>query len=240
MDKIIAESQSELQEEDLKRKEHGNRQEGIDFDLTWVKHMKWVRHFGDCQLLKIYDTAQGIGARYGKGKATTPADENGRKEMRFLTRLNESFDRESTRENAPSKEENERQMVNGLRMLMGPASMWRPGEQRECMEKILALPGEESAICVLPTGAGKSLLFMVPAVMRGGHERGGGTIRGVDDGDGGEGQTDGSGCGGVPAVGQLGAGKFAKGGANGGCRRGHGVGAKLARRTRRSRMRLTE
>lgn len=94
MDKIIAESQSELQEEDLKRKEHGNRQEGIDFDLTWVKHMKWVRHFGDCQLLKIYDTAQGIGARYGKGKATTPADENGRKEMRFLTRLNESFDRE--------------------------------------------------------------------------------------------------------------------------------------------------
>lgn len=112
---------------------------------------------------------------------------------------------------------------------MGPASMWRPGEQRECMEKILALPGEESAICVLPTGAGKSLLFMVPAVMRGGHERGGGTIRGVDDGDGGEGQTDGSGCGGVPAVGQLGAGKFAKGGANGGCRRGHGVGAKLAR-----------
>ncbi|EXU99161.1 DUF3505 domain protein, partial [Metarhizium robertsii] len=35
MDKIISESQIELQEEDMKRREHGNRQEGIDFDSTW-------------------------------------------------------------------------------------------------------------------------------------------------------------------------------------------------------------
>lgn len=68
----------------------------------------------------------------------------------------------------PDKEENERYMVDGLRLLMGPASTWRPGKQRECMEKILALDGDQSAICVLPTGAGKSLLFMVLAIMRGG------------------------------------------------------------------------
>lgn len=76
--------------------------------------------------------------------------------------------KKSKKEGRPSKEENERRMVDGLRMLMGPTSTWRPGKQRECMEKILALQGEESAICVLPTGAGKSLLFMVPAIMRGG------------------------------------------------------------------------
>ncbi|EFZ03304.2 DNA helicase, ATP-dependent, RecQ type [Metarhizium robertsii ARSEF 23] len=76
--------------------------------------------------------------------------------------------KKNKKEDQPSKEENERHMMDGLRMLMGPASTWRPGKQRECMEKILALQGEESAICVLPTGAGKSLLFMVPAIMRGG------------------------------------------------------------------------
>ncbi|KID81895.1 recQ family helicase [Metarhizium guizhouense ARSEF 977] len=97
MDKIISESQIELQEEDMKRREHGNRQEGIDFDSTWVKHMKWVSHFGDRSLLEIHDTAQGIGARYSKGKATTPEDENAVRERQLLTRLNESFDREVDR-----------------------------------------------------------------------------------------------------------------------------------------------
>ncbi|KID59634.1 recQ family helicase, partial [Metarhizium brunneum ARSEF 3297] len=41
------------------------------------------------------------------------------------------------------KEENERYMVDGLRLLMGPASTWRPGKQRECMEKILVLDGDQ-------------------------------------------------------------------------------------------------
>ncbi|KAH6982549.1 hypothetical protein EDB80DRAFT_592644 [Ilyonectria destructans] len=41
------------------------------------------------------------------------------------------------------------------------------------MQAILSLHGEQSAICVLPTGAGKSLLFMVPAIM---HDGGGTSI----------------------------------------------------------------
>lgn len=36
------------------------------------------------------------------------------------------------------------------------------------MQAILLLHREQSAICILPTGAGKSLLFMVPAIMRDG------------------------------------------------------------------------
>ncbi|OAQ71908.1 hypothetical protein VFPPC_12026 [Pochonia chlamydosporia 170] len=97
MDNIIAESQAELLEEDTKRNEHGNRQEGIDFDSTWVKHMKWVRHFGDRNLLDIHDAAQGIRARASKAKTRAPEDEMNTRETQLLTRLGESFDREVDR-----------------------------------------------------------------------------------------------------------------------------------------------
>lgn len=36
------------------------------------------------------------------------------------------------------------------------------------MHAIMRLDGPQHLICVLPTGAGKSVLFMAPAVMRGG------------------------------------------------------------------------
>lgn len=97
MDKIIAESQTELLEEDTKRKEHSNRQEGIDFDSTWVKHMMWVRHFGDRDLLEIHDAAQGIRAKASTAKATASGDEKATRETQLLTRLYESFDREVDR-----------------------------------------------------------------------------------------------------------------------------------------------
>lgn len=65
----------------------------------------------------------------------------------------------------PTAEETEQQMVVGLRTLMGPTSTWRSAKQRESMQAILSLRGDQGAICILPTGAGKSLLFMIPAVM---------------------------------------------------------------------------
>ena len=38
-------------------------------------------------------------------------------------------------------------------------------KQEECMRWILGLGPRQSAICVLPTGAGKSILFLLPAVL---------------------------------------------------------------------------
>lgn len=97
MDRMIADSKAELLEEDTKRNEHGNRQEGIDYDSTWVKEMKWVRHFGDRSLTEIHDAAQGIRAKASKVKTRVPEDEKATRELQLLTRLNESFDREVDR-----------------------------------------------------------------------------------------------------------------------------------------------
>lgn len=97
MDKIIAESQTELLEEDTKRNEHGNRQEGIDFDSTWVKQMKWVKHFGDRNRIEIHDAAQGIRAKASQAKTRVSKEEAVMREMQLLTRLGESFDREVDR-----------------------------------------------------------------------------------------------------------------------------------------------
>ena len=58
------------------------------------------------------------------------------------------------------------EIVVGLRQLLGPTSRWRSIKQMESMKAIIALKDGETAISVLPTGAGKSILFMLPAVMR--------------------------------------------------------------------------
>ena len=60
----------------------------------------------------------------------------------------------------------EAEMAAGLRKLLGPDATWRTEKQAECMRTIMALKHGQSAINVLPTGAGKSILFMLPAVMR--------------------------------------------------------------------------
>ncbi len=62
-------------------------------------------------------------------------------------------------------EDVEKRIVHGLRRLMGPTSTWKSTKQMECMRMIASLRGDRCGICVLPTGAGKSLLFMIPAVM---------------------------------------------------------------------------
>jgi superfamily II DNA or RNA helicase len=54
-----------------------------------------------------------------------------------------------------------------LRELEGKSATWRSAKQEECMHAIMQLEGERHLVCVLPTGAGKSILFMAPAMMRG-------------------------------------------------------------------------
>ncbi|KAK2684833.1 hypothetical protein QWA68_016741 [Fusarium oxysporum] len=56
-------------------------------------------------------------------------------------------------------------MAEGLRALLGPEATWRTEKQAESMRTIMSLKADQTAINVLPTGAGKSILFMLPAVM---------------------------------------------------------------------------
>lgn len=59
----------------------------------------------------------------------------------------------------------EAELTAGLRAVLGPEATWRSEKQAESMRAIMQLGPKESMISVLPTGAGKSILFMVPAVM---------------------------------------------------------------------------
>lgn len=60
----------------------------------------------------------------------------------------------------------EEQITTGLCKLLGPGATWRSEEQAESMRAIMALKDDQSLISVLPTGAGKSILFMLPAIMQ--------------------------------------------------------------------------
>ncbi len=60
----------------------------------------------------------------------------------------------------------ERELQDGLRRLLGAGSRWRSDKQAESMRTIMGLADGQSAISVLPTGAGKSILFMLPAMLR--------------------------------------------------------------------------
>jgi superfamily II DNA helicase RecQ len=52
----------------------------------------------------------------------------------------------------------------GLRILLGDRARWKSDEQREGMRHIMTLKGNKVLIIVLPTGGGKSIFFMLPAV----------------------------------------------------------------------------
>lgn len=64
----------------------------------------------------------------------------------------------------PPRDPEQERMV-GLRKLLGPNATWRSPKQEESMKANMELLGGQSAINVLPTGAGKSILFMLPAVL---------------------------------------------------------------------------
>lgn len=57
--------------------------------------------------------------------------------------------------------------LKALQDVEGAQATWRSPKQAVCMHTIMRMQGAEQLICVLPTGAGKSVLFMAPAVMRG-------------------------------------------------------------------------
>ncbi|KAK2684950.1 hypothetical protein QWA68_016472 [Fusarium oxysporum] len=57
-------------------------------------------------------------------------------------------------------------ITEGLQALLGPKATWRSEKQAESMRAIMSLKTDQTAINVLPTGARKSILFMLPAVMQ--------------------------------------------------------------------------
>ncbi|KAF9776372.1 hypothetical protein IL306_005458, partial [Fusarium sp. DS 682] len=92
--------------------------------------------------------------RSSKRRKTTQEEEPARK-------------RKETKETREEKKKKklEDDMADGLQKLLGPKATWRSDKQAESMRSIMALKADRTAINVLPTGAGKSILFMLPAVM---------------------------------------------------------------------------
>lgn len=56
-------------------------------------------------------------------------------------------------------------MIDGLRKLLRLKATWRSDKQAESMRSIMALKADEAAINILPIGASKSILFILPAVI---------------------------------------------------------------------------
>ena len=54
---------------------------------------------------------------------------------------------------------------NGLWQLLGNSAIWQSEEQHEGMVKVIRIGDRAVLIVVLPTGGGKSILFMAPAVI---------------------------------------------------------------------------
>lgn len=53
-----------------------------------------------------------------------------------------------------------------LPLLLGQGAQWRLPEQEQAIKRIVTMQDGETLITVLPTGACKSILFMLPALMR--------------------------------------------------------------------------
>ncbi|KAL9565571.1 hypothetical protein ACKAV7_009753, partial [Fusarium commune] len=73
-----------------------------------------------------------------------------------------------TREEKEEKKKKklEEEIRDRLRKLLRPKATWRSDKQAESMRSIMTLKADQTAINMLPTGAGKSILFMLPAVMQ--------------------------------------------------------------------------
>ncbi|GKU07275.1 unnamed protein product [Fusarium langsethiae] len=98
MDKLVALSQAQLEEEDAARLRKGDVKEELDRDSPWVKRLGWVRHFGSRDLINIYDAAQWLRAKAATSRsAGRQEDEEAARERLLLSRLGQSFDREVER-----------------------------------------------------------------------------------------------------------------------------------------------
>ncbi|PCD21222.1 hypothetical protein FGRA07_11749 [Fusarium graminearum] len=91
-----------------------------------------------------------------------------RKRRKTAQEEEELVKRKETKEEREERKKKklEDDMADGLRRLLGPKATWRSDKQAESMRSIMALKADDTAINVLPTGAGKSILFMLPAVMQ--------------------------------------------------------------------------
>jgi superfamily II DNA or RNA helicase len=114
----------------------------------------------------------------GPGKGGKKPDIYGRADIRFLTGPGAGTKRKAGECRAPPAKRQlappdvappdvDSAIASGLRKLFGPEAGWRSEKQAECMRTIMGLGDGQLAISVLPTGAGKSILFMLPAVMAG-------------------------------------------------------------------------
>ncbi|KAK7230149.1 hypothetical protein V2G26_002319 [Clonostachys chloroleuca] len=70
------------------------------------------------------------------------------------------------RQSMEGQQSTENDIADGLQTLFGPDGAWRSDKQAESMRSIMLLKNGQAVISVLATGAGKSILFMLPAVMR--------------------------------------------------------------------------
>ncbi|KAL0630387.1 hypothetical protein Q9L58_010766, partial [Maublancomyces gigas] len=61
----------------------------------------------------------------------------------------------------------EEQISEGLKRLFGPDSSCKSADQKQALLAVLGAEAKTPLVIVQPTGAGKSLLFMLPAVLRG-------------------------------------------------------------------------
>lgn len=100
-----------------------------------------------------HDAAPATGARKRKNKEVTGHE--AAKRFRLAT---------TTVEAQPERDPEQERMA-GLRKLLGPNASWRSPKQEQSMKTNMELLHGQSAINVLPTGAGKSILFMLPAVL---------------------------------------------------------------------------
>ncbi|SLM36305.1 recq family helicase [Lasallia pustulata] len=66
------------------------------------------------------------------------------------------------------EEEITTEVQTGLQRLLGEQATWKSNEQGEAMHRIMKMNGQETLIVVLPTGGGKSVLFMLPALIASG------------------------------------------------------------------------
>lgn len=60
--------------------------------------------------------------------------------------------------------ENSTLIDTGLRTIFGPTAVWRSLELRQAMEQVMAIRDQQALLVILPTGIGKSLLFMIPTM----------------------------------------------------------------------------
>ncbi|SLM37315.1 Zinc finger, C2H2 [Lasallia pustulata] len=84
-----------------------------------------------------------------------------------LTESDENQERPEQKKRRIEKETGD-ELQKGLERLLGNGASWRTVEQEQAMRKIVAKEAQESQdtlIVVLPTGGGKSVLFMLPSLI---------------------------------------------------------------------------